>query len=442
MFEALTERLHKVFQGLARRGVVGERDLEEALKEVRLALLEADVHVQVVRQFLERVRERAQGAQVHRSLTPVQQVIDIVHQELTSLLGGGHVGLILAPSPPTVVMLVGLKGGGKTTTCAKLALMLRRQGHRPLMVAADPFRMAAAEQLQSLGRQLQVPVLVGQGGPQEVAQALHQEARRLGATVALVDTFGCLALDGQELEGLTALRQALRPQEIILVADAMTGQEAVRAAQTFHEALGLTGVVLTKADGDARGGAALSIRAVTGVPIKWVGTGEKPNALEPFHPDRFASRILGMGDILTLIEKAKEEVSRQEAEALAQRARRGEITLEDLLAQLQKLQRMGPISQLLGLLPGAASLPAQSLDAALGERYLKRAEAIILSMTPEERRRPEIIDGSRKRRIARGSGTSPAEVNQLLDQYWQMRRLLQHLSKTQGRQPMGRWRIR
>jgi signal recognition particle subunit SRP54 len=442
MFEALTERLHKVFQGLARRGVVGERDLEEALKEVRLALLEADVHVQVVRQFLERVRERAQGAQVHRSLTPVQQVIDIVHQELTSLLGGGHVGLILAPSPPTVVMLVGLKGGGKTTTCAKLALMLRRQGHRPLMVAADPFRMAAAEQLQSLGRQLQVPVLVGQGGPQEVAQALHQEARRLGATVALVDTFGCLALDGQELEGLTALRQALRPQEIILVADAMTGQEAVRAAQTFHEALGLTGVVLTKADGDARGGAALSIRAVTGVPIKWVGTGEKPNALEPFHPDRFASRILGMGDILTLIEKAKEEVSRQEAEALAQRARRGEITLEDLLAQLQKLQRMGPISQLLGLLPGAASLPAQALDAALGERYLKRAEAIILSMTPEERRRPEIIDGSRKRRIARGSGTSPAEVNQLLDQYWQMRRLLQHLSKTQGRQPMGRWRIR
>jgi signal recognition particle subunit SRP54 len=442
MFEALTERLHKVFQGLARRGVVGERDLEEALKEVRLALLEADVHVQVVRQFLERVRERAQGAQVHRSLTPVQQVIDIVHQELTSLLGGGHVGLILAPSPPTVVMLVGLKGGGKTTTCAKLALMLRRQGHRPLMVAADPFRMAAAEQLQALGRQLQVPVLVGQGEPQEVAQALHQEARRLGATVALVDTFGCLALDDQELEGLTALRQALRPQEIILVADAMTGQEAVRAAQTFHEALGLTGVVLTKADGDARGGAALSIRAVTGVPIKWVGTGEKPNALEPFHPDRFASRILGMGDILTLIEKAKEEVSRQEAEALAQRARRGEITLEDLLAQLQKLQRMGPISQLLGLLPGAASLPAQSLDAALGERYLKRAEAIILSMTPEERRRPEIIDGSRKRRIARGSGTSPAEVNQLLDQYWQMRRLLQHLSKTQGRQPMGRWRIR
>jgi len=442
MFEVLTERLHKVFQGLARRGVVGERDLEEALKEVRLALLEADVHVQVVRQFLERVRERALGVQVHRSLTPVQQVIEIVHQELTSLLGGGHVGLTLAPSPPTVVMLVGLKGGGKTTTCAKLALMLRRQGQRPLMVAADPFRMAAAEQLQALGRQLQVPVLVGQGGPQEVAQALHQEARRLGATVALVDTFGCLALDGAELETLTALRRALHPQEVILVADAMTGQGAVRAAQAFHEALGLTGVVLTKADGDARGGAALSIRAVTGVPIKWVGTGEKPNALETFHPERFASRILGMGDILTLIEKAKEEVSRQEAEALAQRARRGEITLEDLLAQLQRLQRMGPISQLLGLLPGAASLPSQVLDGGLGERYLKRAEAIILSMTPEERRRPEIIDGSRRRRIARGSGTSPAEVNQLLEQYWQMRRLLQHLSKAQGRQSMGRWRIR
>jgi len=439
MFEALTERLQRAFQGLARRGTVGEKDLDEVLREVRLALLEADVHVQVVRQFVQAVRERARGQEVHRGLTPAQQVLDIVHQELKSLLGERHVGLALAPRPPTVVMVVGLKGGGKTTTCAKLAFMLRRQGQRPLMVAADPLRVAAAEQLQALGRQLDVPVLVAQGGPEEMARQAWEEAARLGATAVLVDTFGCLALDEEELGALRALRQALSPQEVLLVADAMTGQEAVRAAQAFHQALELTGVVLTKADGDARGGAALSVRAVTGVPIKWVGTGERPEALEPFHPDRFAGRILGMGDVLTLIEKAKEEFSREEAAALAQRARRGDITLEDMLVQFQRLRRMGPLPQLLGLLPGFAALRAQLPAQALDERALKRAEAIILSMTPEERRHPEIIDGSRRRRIARGSGTTPAEVNRLLEQYWQMRRLLQQLSKAQGRQVMARW---
>ncbi len=439
MFEALTERLQKALRGLAQRGTVSEKDLDQVLREVRLALLEADVHVQVVRQFVQAVRERALGAQVHRGLTPAQQVLDIVYQEIKALLGEGHVGLALAPRPPTVVMLVGLKGGGKTTTCAKLALLLRRQGQRPLMVAADPLRVAAADQLRALGRQLQVPVVEGRGTPEEMARQVREEAGRLGATVALVDTFGCLALDEEELGALRALRQALAPQEVLLVADAMTGQEAVRTAQAFHQALGLTGVVLTKADGDARGGAALSVRAVTGVPIKWVGSGERPEALEPFHPDRFASRILGLGDVLTLIEKAKEEFSRQEAEALARRARQGDITLEDLLEQFQRLRRMGPLSQILGLLPGFASLRAQLPAEALDERHLKRAEAIILSMTPQERRHPEIIDGSRRRRIARGSGTTPAEVNRLLEQYWQMRRLLQQLSKAQGRHIMARW---
>ncbi|MCS7276164.1 MAG: signal recognition particle protein [Dehalococcoidia bacterium] len=440
MFDALTDKLQAVFRRLGGRGTISEKDLDEALREVRLALLEADVHFQVVRQFVGRVRERALGAQVQRSLSPAQQVIDIVHQELKELLGGGHARLELSSSP-AVVMLVGLKGSGKTTTAAKLALHLRRQGQRPLLVAADPYRVAAAEQLQALGRGLGVPVLAPVDGlsPSELARRALDAGRQDGATVLVVDTFGCLRLDPEEMESLRGLREAFSPSEVLLVADAMTGQEAVRTAQAFHEALGLTGLVLTKLDGDARGGAALSVRAVTGVPIKFVGTGERPDALEPFHPDRFAGRILGMGDVLTLIEKAKEQVSRQEAEELAHRARRGEITLEDLLLQFQRVKKMGPIQQLLGMVPGFAAIKGQLPAEALDERYLKRAEAIILSMTPEERRRPEIIDGSRRRRIARGSGTSPAEVNRLLEQYWQVRRLMQAMAKAQGRQVLSRW---
>jgi len=440
MFDALTDKLQAAFRRLGGRGTITEKDLDEALREVRLALLEADVHFQVVRQFVGRVRERALGAQVQRSLSPAQQVIDIVHQELKELLGGGRARLELSSSP-AVVMLVGLKGSGKTTTAAKLALHLRRQGQRPLLVAADPYRVAAAEQLQALGRGLGVPVLAPVDGlsPSELARRALDAGRQDGATVLVVDTFGCLRLDPEEMESLRGLREAFSPSEVLLVADAMTGQEAVRTAQAFHEALGLTGLVLTKLDGDARGGAALSVRAVTGVPIKFVGTGERPDALEPFHPDRFAGRILGMGDVLTLIEKAKEQVSRQEAEELAHRARRGEITLEDLLLQFQRVKKMGPIQQLLGMVPGFAAIKGQLPAEALDERYLKRAEAIILSMTPEERRRPEIIDGSRRRRIARGSGTSPAEVNRLLEQYWQVRRLMQAMAKAQGRQVLSRW---
>ncbi len=439
MFELLTDKLQGAFRMLARRGTIAEKDLDEALREVRLALLEADVHFQVARQLVQTVREKVLGAQVHRKLSPLQQVVDVVYEELKQLLGGNTAGLQFASRPPTVVMLLGLKGSGKTTTCAKLAYHLRRQGHRPIMVAADPYRAAGAQQLQALGQQIHVPVVVPDGGPREVAQAALAEAGRQGASVALVDTFGCLALEGEEIDALRALKEALSPHELLLVADAMTGQEAVRAAQAFHRSLELTGVVLTKAEGDARGGAALSIKAVTGVPIKWVGTGEKLDALEPFHPDRFASRILGMGDVLTLIEKAKEEFSREEAETLARRARHGDITLEDLLVQFQRVRRMGPLSQLLSLLPGFAAikdrLPAQAFD----ERYLKRAEAIILSMTPQERRRPEIINASRKRRIARGSGTTLAEVNKLLEQYWQVRRLLQELSKAQARHILSQW---
>jgi signal recognition particle subunit SRP54 len=441
MFDALTDKLQAAFRRLGGRGTITEKDLDEALREVRLALLEADVHFQVVRQFVQRVRERALGARVHRSLSPAQQVVDIVHQELKELLGGGHSRLEMARTPPTTVMLVGLKGSGKTTTAAKLALHLRRQGQRPLLVAADPYRVAAAEQLQALGRQLGIPVLAaGEGlSPGDLARHALASAQSQGATVVLVDTFGCLRLDEEEMDALRQMRQALSPTEVLLVADAMTGQEAVRAAETFHGALGLTGLVLTKLDGDARGGAALSVRAVTGVPVKFVGTGEKPDALEPFYPDRFAGRILGMGDVLTLIEKAKEQVSREEAEELAHRARRGDITLEDLLLQFQRVKKMGPIQQLLGLVPGFAAIKGQLPAEALDERYLKRAEAIILSMTPEERRRPEIIDGSRRRRIARGSGTTPAEVNRLLEQYWQVRRLMQTMARAQGRQVLSRW---
>ncbi len=441
MFDTLTDKLQAAFRRLGGRGTVTEKDLDEALREVRLALLEADVHFQVVRQFVQRVRERALGAQVHRSLTPAQQVIDIVHQELKDLLGGSHPRLEVGRTHPAVVMLVGLKGSGKTTTAAKLALHLRRQGQRPLMVAADPYRVAASEQLQALGKQLGIPVLVPPDGlsARDLARQALEGGRKEGATVVLVDTFGCLRLDEEELGTLRQLRDALSPSEVLLVADAMTGQEAVRAAQSFHEALGLTGLVLTKLDGDARGGAALSVRAVTGVPVKFVGTGEKADALEPFYPDRFAGRILGMGDVLTLIERAKEQVTREEAEELAHRARRGEITLEDLLLQFQRVKKMGPIQQLLGMVPGFAAVKGQLPQEALDERYLKRAEAIILSMTPEERRRPEIIDGSRRRRIARGSGTTPAEVNRLLEQYWQVRRLMQAMAKAQGRNVLSRW---
>ncbi|HEU4759734.1 MAG TPA: signal recognition particle protein, partial [Dehalococcoidia bacterium] len=415
-------------------GTITETDLDEALREVRLALLEADVHYKVVREFVQAVRERALGADITKSLTPLQQVVDIVHQQLIDVLGGGHSRLEKAKAPPNVIMLVGLKGSGKTTTAAKLALHLRRLGESPLMVAADPRRVAAVEQLVALGKQLGVPVVAGSDGarPDKLCRDALAEAKRLGAAAVLVDTVGYVQLDPEDLHELRALHRLLSPTEVLLVADAMTGQEAVHAAEEFNKAVPLTGLVLTKLDGDARGGAALSIRAVTGIPIKFVGTGEKADALEPFYPDRFASRILGMGDVLTLIERAKEQISDEEVESLTQRMKKGALTLDDFLQQFQRVKRMGPLNQLIGLVPGLSAIKGRLNLDEVDESYLKRVEAIIYSMTRAERTNPEIIDGSRRRRIAKGSGTAPADVNRVLKQFREAKRIMQTITTGRG----------
>ncbi|HKZ51587.1 MAG TPA: signal recognition particle protein [Dehalococcoidia bacterium] len=451
MFEALTDKLQRALRRLGSHGIVTEKDLDEALREVRLALLEADVHFRVVKDLIGRVRERALGAQVLKSLTPTQQVIAIVQQELTEVLGGGQSRLQLSPHPPTVVMLVGLQGSGKTTTAAKLALHTRKQGQRPLLVAADLRRPAAVEQLATLGRQLDIPVLRDSTSVSALAQGALAEARRTGATVVIVDTGGRLHIDEAMMAEVLELKKLFSypthpglaalpgPSEVLLVADAMTGQDALRSAEAFHQALGLTGIILTKMDGDARGGAALSMRAVTGLPIKFIGVGEKADALEAFHPDRIASRILGMGDIMTLVEKAQEAVSQEEAQKLAARAKRGELNLEDFLAQLRQMRQMGPLRSLLAMVPGLGQLQGALPEEGVDEKLLKRAEAVIFSMTPEERRRPEIIDGSRRRRIARGSGTSVQDVNMLLKQFQEAKRMVQMMA---GANPRNLLRLR
>ncbi len=434
MFEALTDKLQGVFRRLGSRGTINEQDLDEALREVRLALLEADVNFKVVREFVRGVKERAIGARVLSSLSPMQQIIDVVNQQLVEVLGGGQSRLEHAKSSPTVLMLVGLKGSGKTTTTAKLGLHLRRQGENPLMVAADPERVAAVEQLIALGKQLNLSVFAqnGKARPVEVCKAAMKEAKRSGASVVLVDTVGYLQLGGDELKELVELKKLLNPTEVLLIADAMTGQEAVHAAEEFNRAVGLSGLILTKLDGDARGGAALSIRAVTGVPIKFVGAGEKADALEAFHPDRFASRILGMGDLLTLIEKAKAELTDEDVESLSARMKKGTLTLEDFLSQYQRIRRMGPLSQLIGLVPGLSQIKNRLKVEDMDEKFFDRVEAIIYSMTVEERRRPDIIDGRRRRRIASGSGTTPTDVNQLLKQYKEAKRIMQQLTTGDG----------
>jgi len=434
MFEALTEKLQNVFRRLGSHGTITERDLDEALREVRMALLEADVHFRVVRDFVQRVREKALGAQVLASLTPMQQVIDIVNREIIELLGGGQSQLQRSEDPPSIVVLVGLKGSGKTTTAAKLGLHLRHGGDRPLLVAADPQRVAAAEQLEALGKQLNLPVYSADGGvrPLQICERALKEAKRLGASAVIVDTMGYLQMDQESLAEVAELRRRLSPAEVLMVADAMTGQEAVRAAEEFHKAVGLTGLILTKLDGDARGGAALSIRAVTGVPIKFVGVGEKADALEPFYPDRFASRILGMGDVLTLIEKAKETITREEIESLETRARRGAITLEDFMAQLQRVKKMGSLSQIVGMIPGLSGIANRLAAEGVDEVHIRRAEAIVYSMTVQERRHPDIIDASRRRRIARGSGTTPTDVNRLLKQYREAKKIMQMVASGRG----------
>ena len=434
MFESLTDKLQGVFRRLGGRGTITEKDLEEALREVRLALLEADVHYKVVREFVQGVRERALGADVTKSLTPMQQVIDIVNQQTIEVLGGGHSRLEKSKAPPTVIMLVGLKGSGKTTTAAKLALHLRRQGEGPLMVAADPERVAAVEQLVALGKQLNVPVFAPQASarPDQIAKQALAEAQRAGAASVIVDTVGYVQLDAQALSGLERLYRAFAPTQVLLVADAMTGQEAVHAAEEFNKVVPLTGLILTKLDGDARGGAALSIRAVTGIPIKFVGTGEKADALEAFYPDRFASRILGMGDVLTLIERAKEQLTDEDVDSLTERMKKGALTLDDFLQQYQRIKRMGPLNQLIGLVPGFAQIKNRLNTDEIDESFLMQSEAIIYSMTKDERRDPAIIDGSRRRRIARGSGTTPADVNRLLKQYHEAKRIMQMISTGRG----------
>ncbi|HHN93191.1 MAG TPA: signal recognition particle protein [Anaerolineae bacterium] len=429
MFENLTDKLQAVFKRLGNRGVLRESDVKEVLREIRLALLEADVHYKVVKDFTKRIRQEAVGAEITKSLSPAQQVVKIVHQELIKTLGEPS-RLELTGPAPYVIMLVGLQGSGKTTTVAKLSRYLKEQGHLPLMVAGDTYRPAAITQLEVLGRQLELPVYSEgqQAPPPKICANGVKEARRRGYDVVILDTAGRLQIDQAMMDELRAVKKATRPVETLLVADAMTGQEAVNVAAGFHEAIGLTGLILTKVDGDARGGAAISMRAVTGVPIKFLGTGEKSDALEVFQPDRLASRILGMGDMLTLIERMEATFDEEQAERMERKLREATFDLEDFLEQFRQIRRMGPLSQILGMVPGLNKL-ARDIPEDVADRQFKHVEAIILSMTPEERRNPRIINSSRRKRIARGSGTSVQEVNALLKQFRQMQRMMKQMRK-------------
>ncbi|MDP9237355.1 MAG: signal recognition particle protein [Chloroflexota bacterium] len=427
MLDSLSEKLSGVFQKLGSHGTITEKDLDEAMREVRVALLEADVNFKVVRQFIAAVRARALGAEVLKSLSGPQQVIGIVNEELVSILGGSQSTLQLASKPPTVIMLIGLKGSGKTTTAAKLALHLRKQGARPLLIAADPYRMAAGEQLKALGKQLGMPVFEPSEGQSltDLCTASLAEARRQGATVVIVDTAGRSTIDDEMMSEVSAMRAALDPNETILVLDAMTGQEAVNVAQEFHKQLNVTGIIVSKMDGDARGGAVLSIRAVSGLPVKFLGTGEKSDALEPFFPDRFASRILGMGDMLGLIERAKDAISEQDVQDIEKKMKSKSLDLNDFIVQFQRIKKMGPLNQLVDMIPGMGQMKRQMKVDSFDDGFWKRAEAVVYAMTPQERKHPEIINGSRRRRIATGSGTSPQEVNQLLNQWKEAKKIMQ-----------------
>jgi signal recognition particle subunit SRP54 len=426
MFTALTERLSAVLQRLVGRGVLSEQDVADALREIRRYLLEADVSLDVARDFVERVRERAVGAIQLKTVSPGQQVVKLVHDELTGLLGGTRRQLEFASVGPTVLLLVGLQGSGKTTTAAKLARRLKLEQKAPCLVAADLQRPAAVEQLQQLGSQVGVPVFSGSGAVTDVVRNALREAEKARCRSVIVDTAGRLQIDAALMDELAALKRAVQPREVLLVADAMTGQDAVRSARGFHDGVGLTGVILTKLDGDARGGAALSIHAVTGVPIVYVGTGERAEALEPLDPARMAGRILGQGDVVALVEKAATTIDRAAAERLEKKARSKQgMDLQDFLVALKQMQQMGPIKQLLGLLPGVSAKALQGLPA--DDKRLRHVEAIILSMTPAERSDPKLLSGSRRLRIAKGSGRPVQEVNRLLEQFQQMRKFLKRM---------------
>jgi signal recognition particle subunit SRP54 len=427
MFESLQTKLNAVFDKLASRGRLTEEDVDAALREVRLALLEADVNFKVVKQLVGRVRERAIGAEVMKSLTPAQQVVKIVHEELLKTLGE-PARLDLSGPAPHVIMLVGLQGSGKTTTAAKLALSLKKTNKRSLLVAADTYRPAAVTQLEVLGKQTEIPVH-SEGtkvSPPEIVRHALQKAKETATDVVILDTAGRLQISEDMMRELEQIKAIAKPQEVLLIADAMTGQEAVNVAKGFHERVTLTGLILTKVDGDARGGAAISMREVTGVPIKYLATGEKLDGLEPFHPDRLATRILGMGDMLSLIERAGETVDKGEAERMSRRLVKGEFNLEDFLGQLQQIKKMGPLTQLMDMIPGMNRM-SQQLAPEVTDKQFRQIEAIISSMTTEERRDPKLLNGSRKRRVARGSGTSVTEINDLLNQFRQMQRMMKQL---------------
>jgi signal recognition particle subunit SRP54 len=438
MLDSLSTRLQTIFDKLGGRGRLSEENIQEALREVRVALLEADVNFKVVRAFIDRVKDKAVGQDVLTSLTPAQQVVKVVHDELVELLGGSGHRLATAPHPPTVIMLMGLQGSGKTTTAAKLARLYTKQGQHPLLAAADTQRPAAMDQLRTLGAQLGVPV-TGQPGqtPLEICRLAREDAASRGLTPLILDTAGRLHIDEALLGELQAIKREVAPHHVLLVVDAMTGQDAVTVADKFNQAVGIDAVILTKMDGDSRGGAALSVRHVTGRPIAFVGVGEKTDALEPFHPDRLASRILGMGDVLSLVEKAQAVVDQTKAEALAKKLREDSFSLEDFRDQLKQVRQLGPLDQILGMLPFGKMLKGAPKDLDGESADLDRFDAIIGSMTPGERHNPEIINGSRRQRIARGSGTNVQDVNRLLKQYAQLRKLMKQFKGMEGKLPRG-----
>ena len=438
MFETLTNRLQDVFRGLRRHGSLKPEDIDAALREIRMALLEADVHYQVVKGLLATIREQALSAEVSKALNPAQQVIQILHRELVETLGEPG-ALELKGAKPRVILLVGLQGSGKTTTAAKLGRHLTHAGERVWLVAADPYRPAAIEQLEILGEEIGVPVFSQTDlEPATLVQTGVEQAGKAGASVVIVDTAGRLQIDAEMMQELQRIEELGKPVEVLLVADAMTGQEAVQIAQGFNERLHLTGLILTKMDGDARGGAAISMRSIAGVPIKYIGVGESRDALQRFEPDRLASRIMGMGDVMTIIEKAQDAVETEQAEQQAERMLAGEFTLEDFAAQLKMMRNMGPIGKILDLLPAGIAGGQLDVDHQEAEQRIRYTQAILSSMTPEERRRPDLLNASRKRRIASGSGTSVQEINQLLRQYRQMRKLFKQIGK-RGLPSLGSW---
>jgi len=434
LFDNLTSKLTGIFQKLQSRGRLTEKDVDDALGQVRRALLEADVNFKVARDFVANVKERSLGSDVLQSLTPGQQVVKIVHEELTSMLSGGDHRLVLSSQLPSVLMLCGLQGSGKTTTAAKLALQQRKEGHTSLLVAADLKRPAAISQLETLGKQLDIPVYSEDPADTtvvKVAQAGVKRAQQLGISWVIIDTGGRLHIDDDLMSELEDVKKAVSPSETLLVVDAMTGQDAVNAAQEFHQKMSLTGLVMTKLDGDARGGAALSITQVTGVPIKFIGVGERNDALEPFHPDRLASRILAMGDVLTLIEKAQEVVDEDQAKEMERKFRQATFNLDDFLQQIQSVRKMGSLSQIMEMIPGM-NLMGKKMPTEFDEGQMNRIEAIIQSMTVEERKRPEIINGSRRRRISRGSGTTAQDINQLMNQFRQTQKIMKQFSRNKN----------